>query len=150
MKDIVGYEGLYAVTEDGRVWSYRAKRFLKATSEGYQSVVLCKDKTQQFFQVHRLVAAAFIPNPLSLPCINHKDENPANNAVSNLEWCTHKYNNNYGGHNARCGKAHGRKVYSVELDKVFDSCADAARALGVTSACIWYRCKDNRDFMFLE
>lgn len=46
--------------------------------------------------IHRLVAQAFIPNPDNLPCVNHKDENPNNNNVDNLEWCTQKYNCNYG------------------------------------------------------
>lgn len=48
------------------------------------------------FAVHRLVAMLFIPNPENLPCVNHKDENPENNHADNLEWCTHKYNSNYG------------------------------------------------------
>lgn len=46
--------------------------------------------------IHRLVAEAFIPNPNNYPCINHKDENPSNNNIDNLEWCTYKYNANYG------------------------------------------------------
>jgi hypothetical protein len=58
--------------------------------------VLCKNKHNKRKTIHRLVATAFIPNPSELPCINHKDENPINNHVDNLEWCTHKYNTNYG------------------------------------------------------
>lgn len=65
-------------------------------NKGYLKVILCKDgKTKQLL-VHRLVANAFIPNPLNLPFINHKDEDKTNNAVSNLEWCSQQYNTNYG------------------------------------------------------
>lgn len=67
-------------------------------ARGYKCVTLysgCRDKHKQI-GVHRLVALAFIPNPDSYPCVNHKDENRENNRVENLEWCTHKYNSNYG------------------------------------------------------
>jgi len=68
------------------------------TNRGYSRVTLYngkRDKHSQFF-VHKLVAMAFIPNPDNLPYINHKDENKTNNHVENLEWCTAKYNSNYG------------------------------------------------------
>ena len=108
-KDIKGYERLYQVSDVGEVKSlcrkarihgnsYRtvAERLLKpSTSGGYKMVVLCKDLTYTKFLVHRLVAEAFIPNPAKLPCVNHKDGNPSNNSVSNLEWCTYEYNSNY-------------------------------------------------------
>ena len=61
--------------------------------------------------VHRVVADAFIPNPNNYPCINHKDENPANNKVENLEWCTYKYNNNYGTFAERRRKTMEEKGY---------------------------------------
>ena len=63
---------------------------------------LCKNGKIKAFLVHRLVAEAFIPNPDNLPCINHKDENPKNNQVENLEWCTYKYNNEYNGRIDKC------------------------------------------------
>ena len=62
------------------------------SKNGYQQITL--DNSQLL--VHRLVAQAFIPNPNNLPCVNHKDENPFNNDFRNLEWCTYKYNSNYG------------------------------------------------------
>lgn len=112
-KDVVGYEGLYQVSNKGRVkrlinfdskLSYskkelteRKEKILKEEcSNGYLRVTLTKNKKYKHFKVHRLVAEAFIPNPNNLPQINHKDINRKNNNVSNLEWCTAKYNMNYG------------------------------------------------------
>ena len=98
MKDITGYEGLYAITDNGEVWSYRNKKFLKKKENpnGYYYAELWRNNKGKGFRVNRLVAEAFIPNPNNYPCVNHKDENKLNNKVSNLEWCTYKYNNNYG------------------------------------------------------
>lgn len=100
MKDIKGYEGLYAITPEGEVYGYKRRRFLKPASEknGYLRVCLCRDGEMKWYLVHRLVAEAFIPNPENLPQVNHKDENKTNNCLQNLEWCDAKYNNNYGTH----------------------------------------------------
>lgn len=97
MKDIKGYEGLYAVTEEGQVWSYRAHKFLKpwACYGNYLQVSLSKDKVVKKYKVHRLVAEAYIPNPENLTDVNHKDKNRQNNCLSNLEWLSHKDNINY-------------------------------------------------------
>lgn len=152
MRDIRDFEGKYAITEDGKIWSYRRNKFLKPNirSDGYLAVFLSDKGSTKWFTIHQLVARTYIPNPDSLPCVNHKDENPANNSVDNLEWCTYKYNNNYGNHNRNCGKAHGRKVYCIELDKTFDSCADAARYFNLSSTYIWYKCRDRKNFIFLD
>lgn len=93
----------YFVSENGEVFSYKNGdlKKLKLISNGHKGYVKVRlyagrrDEWKDFF-VHRLVAEAFIPNPEGLPIVNHKDENPLNNAVENLEWCTVKYNNNYG------------------------------------------------------
>ena len=114
-KDVVGYEGLYQVSNLGRVRSLprEVSRFEKGRKyilDGrvlkyghghgrcykYLLVCLCKDQQRSMKRVNRLVAEAFIPNPDNLPMVNHKDENPSNNRVDNLEWCTAKYNSNYG------------------------------------------------------
>lgn len=101
-KDIAGYEGLYQVSDLGRVRSKSRHGSrggtlkLRVNGNGYHHVCLCKHGQMKDSLVHRLVAEAFIPNPSNFPAINHKDENPANNAVDNLEWCTLKYNQNYG------------------------------------------------------
>lgn len=98
MRDVKGYEGLYAVTSCGKVWSYKSKRFLTPYTDGrgYLQVKLFKDNEEKQYKIHRLIAMAYIPNPENLPQINHKDENKTNNCLQNLEWCNAKYNNNYG------------------------------------------------------
>ena len=98
MKDIKGYEGLYAITPEGEVWSYRRKKFLvpRKGRNGYLQAGLWKNGKGKNHYIHRLVSEAFIPNPENLPQVNHKDENKENNSVENLEWCTGKYNSNYG------------------------------------------------------
>ena len=122
-RDIKDYEGLYLISNTGKVVSqerdvsfingqvrHYKERVLKQTQDGagYRYVTLCKTrKGYKRFLVHRLVAQAFLPNPYNLPQINHKDECKQNNNVDNLEWCDSKYNNNYNGKNTRTG----RKVY---------------------------------------
>lgn len=96
-KWIFGYKNLYKISNTGKVKSIRNNKILKPSiSQGYYFVILQKNGQKKFKQVHRLVAKAFIPNPKRYPVINHKDENKLNNKVSNLEWCTIKYNTNYG------------------------------------------------------
>ena len=109
-KDVVGYEGFYQVSNKGNVRSVERtvpfgnrKRIVKAKQrilrenwQGRVMVMLSKDNKLRNVSVHRLVAEAFIPNPDNLPEINHKDENPKNNCVENLEWCNHYYNTIYG------------------------------------------------------
>ena len=98
-KDIEGYEGLYQVSNLGRVksiYGWCGNRFVKRTkilklkinNKGYTKVYLYKNKKSKMFFVHRLVAMAFVPNPNNLPQVNHKDGNKLNNSIGNLEWCT--------------------------------------------------------------
>lgn len=110
-KDVVGYEGLYQVSNLGRVKSIgRFVRTGKIHKRFHNGIIMKQQKTnlgymlvglmdgirgRKVMRVHRLVATAFIPNPHNLPQINHKDVNPSNNNVSNLEWCDQKYNNSY-------------------------------------------------------
>lgn len=90
----------YAVTENGDVYNTNTMKKLKPTKRnGYLQIGLWNGNGKpKIFSIHRLVAMAYIPNENNLPCVNHKDENKENNNVNNLEWCTYKYNNNYGKH----------------------------------------------------
>ena len=137
MKDINGYEGLYAVTSCGKVWGYKRKRFLSPRLHGgYLRVALSKNGVTEDFYVQRIVAETYIPNPNNLPQVNHKDENKENNCVKNLEWCDAEYNINYGTRNARVAK----NVRCVELNKTYNSITEAAHDVKVTvqliSACL--------------
>ena len=94
MKDIKGYEGLYAVTSCGKVWSYYSKKFLKlfADKDGYLHVNLHKDGKMKHYSLHRLVAEAYLPNPENLPQVDHIDNDKTHNYVNNLQWITHRDN----------------------------------------------------------
>src|SRR5271170_2427029 len=110
MKDVSGYEGRYAVTEDGRVWSYPRRvrigtrtrsvggRFLKLglVSTGYHGVAIRKEgEREKTVLVHRLIAQTFIPNPLQKREVNHKSGVKTDNRVENLEWCTRTENSQH-------------------------------------------------------
>ena len=131
-KPVLGYEGYYEVDQFGRVFSVcrtvhvndngriydkpiRGK-ILKQTnhSEGYKTVALTKNGETKQEYVHRIVAAAFIPNPDNLPAVNHKDEDKTNNFVDNLEWCTTSYNNTYGTKTKRQAEKVKGKPHSEE------------------------------------
>lgn len=107
-KDVIGYEGKYQVTATGRIRTLNFKGtgltkelFPIKNRWGYLTIQLYKDGRYHHYGIHRLVALAFIPNPDNLPQVNHKDEDKTNNNVDNLEWCTAKYNSNYGTKNQR-------------------------------------------------
>ncbi|MEC1155035.1 NUMOD4 domain-containing protein [Cytobacillus horneckiae] len=106
-QDIAGYEGLYQVSNKGRVKSLLRKnigsdgrnrtfkeKILKPISDrkGYFQVGLCKNGKAKMFLIHRLVSVAFIPNPNNKPEVNHKDGDKINNYASNLEWNTSREN----------------------------------------------------------
>ena len=115
-RDIEGYEGLYQISSLGRVKSFPRPTtpggILKTIKrkDGYCSIKLSKNGKVKKVLVHRLVAKAFIPNTNNLPIINHKDENPLNNNVDNLEWCDNKYNGNYGTVKERIGQASRKRI----------------------------------------
>ena len=94
MRDVKGYEGLYAVTSCGRVWSYQRKKFLTPYTDGngYLKIKLSKDGKRNQYRIHRLVAEAYIPNPYNLTDVDHIDNDRTHNYLNNLQWITHKDN----------------------------------------------------------
>ena len=115
-KDVKGYEGLYQVSNLGNVKSIR-KNIIKKPSrlpKGYLQMRLSKNGKNKYISIHRLVAQAFIPNINNYPCVNHKDCNPQNNKVNNLEWCTYKENNSYKNHNLK--RSISSTIYFLKRD----------------------------------
>ena len=165
-KPCVGFEGFYEVSNFGNVRSIavyidkykrvcqRKSPVLKAletTREGYKRVLLSLYGKHHHCAVHRLVGMAFIPNENNLPEINHKDENPANNKVENLEWCTRKYNANYGTLPNRISgwqtnsPVRSKAIYQYTKDGEFitayPSLNEAGRCVGVSGDMIGRVCK---------
>lgn len=167
-RDIKGYEGLYQISNYGRVKSL--ERYVKHYKGGvrlkkeiilepvivcgYFKVNLYKENILKQFSIHRLVAQAFIPNPDNLPEVNHKDENKQNNNATNLEWVNDKYNTNYGTRNKRVSDkmTNGKlsiPVLQYDLDgnfiKEWPSISEVRRLNNFHKYCIIQVCKNKQE-----
>ena len=162
-KDIKGYEGLYQISNLGRVKSLSRidsrghklnEKILKPKIRGYgyKAVMLSKNNIHKLYYIHRLVAEAFIPNPDNLPCVNHIDENKNNNCIENLEWCTRKYNTNYGTRSKRqsekmkgkyTGSNHpqARKIKCITTGEIFITIKEACEKYKIKQPSITACCK---------
>lgn len=164
-KDIPNYEGLYQVSNLGRVKVLdryvnsgiknnnkvkRKSRILKQhNKQGYFEVTLIANNKRKYYKVHRLVAQAFIPNPNNYQQVNHKDENKLNNCVDNLEWCDAKYNCNYGLRNDKIHKntrsTHIR-INQYDLSgnfiRTYNSYNEASRIIGKSPVTIRRYCSN--------
>src|SRR5690606_13797524 len=109
-RDVVGYEGLYQVSNTGRVKSLYNNILLKPVKlkNGYLVVCLHKDGKQKNRHIHRLVAEAFLPNPNKFPVVMHLDDEKTNNNVWNLKWSTHSENHTHNGLSFRIGRKAGK------------------------------------------
>lgn len=129
----------YIIYENGQIFSINKNKYLsqRIDKDGYKRVTLLNEKFPKgkTFRVSRLIALAFIPNPESLPCVNHKDENKLNNDVTNLEWCTITYNNNYKTRISRSNQKLNVKVKMYDLIgnfiKEFSSIEEAKKEIGL-------------------
>lgn len=171
-KDIIGYEGLYQVSNYGRIKTVardivrrngeplHIKEIIRKAvvkSDGYVEVHLRKNGKGLSIKVHRLVAEAFIPNPYNLPQVNHIDEDKTNNNVSNLEWCTRDYNMHYGTgiDRAALKRKNGKKSKSVKqyfIDgkfiKEWPSVAEIERQTGYGSSNVSACCRGKFKTMY--
>lgn len=154
-KDIPGYKGIYQASSLGRIRSVeryikcnvsnqhkvniKTKRHIKEKilkcgidKDGYKKISLSKDGKTKYFRVCRLIAMTFIPNENQSLQVNHKDENKKNDCIDNLEWCTCKYNQNYGTRNKRISRSRMREVYKLDLNgnfiEKFKSIIDASKS----------------------
>lgn len=143
-KDVVGYEGLYKVSNKGNVLHLRKNKLLKPSIRGgYFRVWLFGKNTKMQCSIHRLVALSFIPNPQNKPQINHINAIKTDNSIENLEWCTHQENITH----ARCmglvpkmvmssthkdalKKANATKIIDTSTKIIYNSITDAAKILG--------------------
>jgi len=177
-KPIMGFEGLYEISNMGRVTALdrTKKRNYKYTKNvdvpvdrmilkpnvlksGYAHVILHKEGVRKEFSLHRLVALHFCDGYAEGLVVNHKDENKQNNRADNLEWCTEEYNRNYGTHYERCAKSNQKRVAQYTHDGVliaeYDSGKEASEKTGFHRACIsdWCRgahpCKAGYIWKFL-
>lgn len=157
--DVPDYEGLYSISNKGRIKSlsriknkgtrleYISKeRLLKPsiTKDGYLTVFLCKNGITKSYALHRLVAIAFIDNKGELSDVNHKDENKLNNCVENLEWCSKAYNNRYGTRTQRVSKKIQQFTKDGTLVNTYNSVKEASRVLGIGSSNI-HNCAVNKE-----
>lgn len=146
-RDIEGYEGLYQVSDQGRVKSLghkwrKSERILKPVvrQDGYQVVNLYAGGKPKTFKVHRLVCQAFHENPDNKPQVNHINEIKTDNRASNLEWATARENSNFGTRTERLGKAQSKPVGQYTRDgalvKIWPSVSEAERQAGFNHSYI--------------
>ena len=162
-RDVVGYEGLYQVSDQGRVKSldrtfidkigrerYVKERILKPvlTHYGYLRIDLCASGKRKMFSVHRLVCQAFHDNPENKLDVNHINENKTDNRACNLEWSTRKENCNHGTRNVRMAIAKSRPIAQYTLNgkllKVWPSTAEVERRAGFDHSAISKAANGNR------
>lgn len=171
-KPVVGYEGLYEVSNLGNVRSVDSVRIIhnqygehlgkykgrirkpSKDNDGYLHVKLSCQCIQKAFMIHRLVAEAFMPNPDNLPEVNHINEDKTDNRVENLSWVSHIQNINHASRNQRvaetlknrsdCSKRVAQYTLGGVLVAIYPSIMEVYRQKGYNSASISMACNNKR------
>lgn len=155
--DIKNYEGLYKISDYGRVKTLARRRVKESIkrcdiNKGYLRVSLSKNGKDKHYFIHILVAIAFIPNPNNYPEINHKDENPMNCKFNNLEWCNHLYNLMYGNRRKKVIEKERKPVNQYTLDDKFVtqhySIQEAGRFMNKSAGPICLCCKGKQKYAY--
>ena len=153
-KDIKGYEGLYQVSDLGRVRRNRKiiKPFIDSRKKGYKIITLCKQGKRKRFSAHRLVTQAFLENPKGLEQVNHKDGNPSNNSLRNLEWVSNRQNTQHAYDTGLNSKAVKMQVVDLETKKVteYPTSSQASKALGYCTGWLYWAFKSKGDSFKLQ
>lgn len=141
LKPINGFPN-YLISNTGQVFSKNTNSFLQPqlSNRGYLQVGLFNNGKRQVKSIHRLVAEAFLPNPLQLEEINHIDENKTNNMVDNLEWINHIDNLKYGARPIKHAHAVGKTVLNIETNQQYYSIMEAARQTNIPKSSISVAC----------
>lgn len=157
-KDIQGYEGKYQISNLGNVYSLITNKILKPQKNihGYLKVGLYKNGKCKIFNIHNLVANAFIENPNNYKYVNHKDENKTNNRVENLEFCSFYYNLMYGTRVQRIAKKNNKPILQFDLEgnfiKEYESITQASKELNNSlnniSQCCLGRSRTSKGYIF--
>lgn len=134
-RDIAGYEGIYQVSNHGRVKTRKKIKTPQKNNRGYMTIMLYKNDGGRHFLIHRLVAQAFIPNPENKATVNHKDGVRSNNKLDNLEWATYNENNLHMYKNGR-KSALANPIQCIETGKTYDSSYEASRDTGISQSSI--------------
>ena len=150
-KPIIGFEGLYEVSNYGRIRSlgnrtHKGIHFIakKKKKKGYMKVSVYKCNKRSTLRVHDEVAKAFIPNRWKLSFVNHRDEDKTNNCVWNLEWCTHQYNQDYGTRKQRISKTLSKPIRCVETGVIYPSASELKKLYGYNESLISAVCNGKR------
>lgn len=148
-KPVVGYEGLYEVSEKGQIKNLKTQHVLTPrNSTGYSMVALFKNGERRDLKIHRLVACSFLENPQNKPQVNHKDGNKLNNNLENLEWCTNSENQKHAYQTGlrkftyfqkqiikvAVSKAHSKSVIDIKTGIKYSSLTEACIKINMNSS----------------
>lgn len=142
-REVLGYEGLYKVSNLGRIKSRNKLKVQQDNGRGYLVVHLNKNGKPKWHLVHRLVAQAFIDNPQNKPTVNHKDGDRTNNKAINLEWATYSENNSHSYRSNGRKSAVAKPIYLVETGEIYSSSYEASRKTGISQSSI-NRCANGK------